>query len=238
MTASTRAAVMTDHIRAHTRKRLRLWLMMVLTFVTGMLDAVGYLGLDRIFTGNMTGNIVILGMGVAAEDSLPVAGPAIALGAYVLGAAVAGRLVLRHKPVWKPVVTAVFVVSACAMTAAATILALFHVSGPSALGIAVAASIAMLMGAQAATARALAVADMTTVVVTSTITAYAAETLFNPGLGWLTHRRLWAVLAIFAGAVTGALLMKIDISVPVYLAAGATAVVALVGHVAWEDTPG
>ncbi|MDI9930258.1 hypothetical protein QM588_07580 [Rhodococcus sp. IEGM 1354] len=30
---------------------LRLWSMMVLTMVTGMLDAVGYLGLDRIFTG-------------------------------------------------------------------------------------------------------------------------------------------------------------------------------------------
>jgi hypothetical protein len=37
------------------------------------------------------------------------------------------------------------------------------------------------MGVQGATARALAVADMTTVVVTSTITAYASETLFMPG---------------------------------------------------------
>jgi hypothetical protein len=30
---------------------------------------------------------------------------------------------------------------------------------------------------------------MTTVVVTSTITAYASETLFMPGIAWLTHRR-------------------------------------------------
>ena len=56
-------------------RHLRVWLMVALTFVTGLLDAVGYLGLDRVFTGNMTGNVVILGMGLAGEDSLPVAGP-------------------------------------------------------------------------------------------------------------------------------------------------------------------
>ena len=45
--------------------RTQLWLMMALTFVTGVVDAVGYLGLDKVFTGNMTGNIVILAMGLA-----------------------------------------------------------------------------------------------------------------------------------------------------------------------------
>ncbi|KAH2775500.1 hypothetical protein KXW38_001910, partial [Aspergillus fumigatus] len=97
--------------------RLRLWLMMVLTFVTGLVDAVGYLRLDRVFTGNMTGNIVILGMGLAGGDDLPVVGPLAALGAYVAGAAVAGRLVHRHRPAWKPVVTAIFACSACVLVA-------------------------------------------------------------------------------------------------------------------------
>jgi hypothetical protein len=73
---------------------------------------------------------------------------------------------------------------------------------------------------------------MTTVVVTSTITAYASETLFAPGIGWLTHRRLWAILAIFCGAVVGALLMRFDISVPIYLAAAGTLAVAVLGHLA------
>ncbi len=76
---------------------------------------------------------------------------------------------------------------------------------------------------------------MTTVVVTSTITAYASETLFMPGAAWLTHRRLWSILAIFSGALAGALMMKIHICIPVYVAAAGTAVVALVGHYAWED---
>jgi uncharacterized membrane protein YoaK (UPF0700 family) len=116
-------------------------------------------------------------MGLAGEDSLPVAGPLVALGAYVVGTAVAGRLLHRHKPAWNSIVTAIFAGSACVLTAASTVLAISRAGGASAAGIGIAA----LMGVQGATARALAVADMTTVVVTSTITAYASETLFMPG---------------------------------------------------------
>lgn len=39
---------------------VHLALMLALTFATGIIDAVGYLGLDRVFTGNMTGNVVVL----------------------------------------------------------------------------------------------------------------------------------------------------------------------------------
>jgi uncharacterized membrane protein YoaK (UPF0700 family) len=220
-------------IRGTARKHLRLWLMMALTFVTGLLDAVGYLGLDRVFTGNMTGNIVILGMGLAAEDNLPVLGPLLALGGYVAGAAGAGRLLRRHAAAWAPIVTGMFLVSACVLLVAGTVLAAWDLGAASRAAPVIAATIAMLMGTQAAAARALSVADMTTVVVTSTITAYASQTLFMPGWAWLTHRRLWAIVAIFAGALTGALLMKIDISVPVFVAAAVTMAVALIGHRSW-----
>ena len=83
--------------------------------------------------------------------------------------------------------------------AVATVLLLVPVPGQSLGGVAAAATIALVMGAQASIARFLAVTDMTTVVVTSTITSYASETLFMGGLAWFTHRRLWAVVAIFGG---------------------------------------
>lgn len=215
-------------------QRTQLLLMLVLTFVTGLVDAVGYLGLDRIFTGNMTGNLVILGMGLAAEDNLPVVGPLVALGAYALGAAIAGRLLRGPLTSRQSRVTRIFTFNAAVLTAVGVTLATVAVTAPSPLSISAAGSIAVLMGMQAATARALAVADMTTVVVTSTITAFASETLFEPGWAWFKHRRLWAILAIFAGALVGALLMKIHISIPVFVAALATAVVAVVGHRVWE----
>ena len=206
-----------------------------LTFVTGMLDAVGYLGLDRVFTGNMTGNVVILGMGLAGAGSLPVAGPLAALAGYVCGAAVAGRLLAGRPNAWTATVTTVFVVNAVVLAAAGTVLAVGHVSGSSLPGIVIAASLALLMGAQAGAARALAVPDMTTVVVTSTLTAYAGETLFSPGFGWLRHRRFWAIAAIFGGALFGAAMMKAHISIPVFVAAGISAAVAVIGHRSWES---
>ena len=173
-------------------------------------------------------------MGIAAEDDLPVAGPLIALFGYVVGAAVAGRLVRRGERGWGPAVTAALGTNAALLAAVATALLLVPTDGQSLGGVVAAATIAVAMGAQASVARFLAVTDMTTVVVTSTITSYASETLFAGGLAWFTHRRLWAVMAIFAGAVVGGLMMKLHICVPVYAAAIATLGTALVGHRLWE----
>ena len=36
-------------------------LLLALTLVTGLVDAVSYLALGRVFTANMTGNVVFLG---------------------------------------------------------------------------------------------------------------------------------------------------------------------------------
>src|SRR4051812_8257437 len=71
---------------------VHLALMLALTFATGIIDAVGYLGLDRVFTGNMTGNVVILGMALLGADGLPVLGPLVALAGFVAGAAGGGRV--------------------------------------------------------------------------------------------------------------------------------------------------
>ena len=69
----------------------------LLTFSTGVVDAIGYLGLDKVFTANMTGNVVILAMGLTGQDGLPIVGPVVALVGFVVGAAIAGRL-LRGVP--------------------------------------------------------------------------------------------------------------------------------------------
>ena len=76
--------------------QIQLALMLALTFSTGIIDAVGYLGLDRVFTGNMTGNVVILGMGLAGADDLALLGPAVALVSFMAGAVIGGRVL---KPV-------------------------------------------------------------------------------------------------------------------------------------------
>ena len=48
-------------------------ILLLLTFVTGIVDSVSVLALGRVFTANMTGNIVVIGFAMAGvpEFSLP-----------------------------------------------------------------------------------------------------------------------------------------------------------------------
>ncbi|MGV9800384.1 YoaK family protein [Mycobacterium sp. NPDC003449] len=215
--------------------RLELIAMIALTFVTGIVDAVGYLGLDRVFTGNMTGNIVILGMGVAGADELPVLGPAIALAGFTAGALAAG-LAVRHRPAsgWDTRITVLLTLGAAVLLILTVGLAIGG-DDPGRTGqIATATATAAVMGQQAMVARALAVKDMTTVVVTSTLASLAGETWARGAahgpLATVFNRRLGAILVIFLGAVTGAVLLRLHIAVPLGLAAGLTCLVVLAGH--------
>src|ERR1700758_3322999 len=66
--------------------------LLVLTFTTGLVDAVSYLGLNHVFTANMTGNVVLLGFGIAGRGGLPVVAPLVSLGAFLVGAGGGGLL--------------------------------------------------------------------------------------------------------------------------------------------------
>jgi hypothetical protein len=69
--------------------------LLVLTFTTGLVDAVSFLGLGRVFTANMTGNIIFLGFGIAGSGGLPVLAPLISLASFLLGAGAGGVLAER-----------------------------------------------------------------------------------------------------------------------------------------------
>jgi len=69
--------------------------LLALTFTTGLVDAVSHLALGRVFTANMTGNVVLLGFGIARSGGLPVVAPLVSLGAFLIGAGAGGVLVRR-----------------------------------------------------------------------------------------------------------------------------------------------
>lgn len=211
------------------RPRTALAAMVALTFVTGVVDAVGYLGLDRVFTGNMTGNIVILGMGVAGADDLPVLGPAIALAGFTAAAWAAGVMLRARPPGWHLGITALLGLGSVVLAALAVTAIANPQPGPAGQ-IMMATATAGVMGQQAVVARALAVRDMTTVVVTSTLASLAGETWAQGITGALFNRRLAAIAMIFLGAVVGALLLSVHLAVPLALAAGVTLVVVFLGH--------
>jgi len=215
-------------------EKFRLMLMMALTLVTGVVDAVGYLGLDHIFTGNMTGNVVILAMALAGAANLPTLGPLVALGAFLLGAAVAGFTLQSSPKGWNRRVTLLLTAGCIALTGTAAISLIVEDVGRQSIGVIVAAVIAMHMGSQALIARHLGVRDMTTVVITSTMTSLAGESLVGKQRPRFLNRRLGAVLAMFAGAAIGVLLLQIHLSVPIGLGIAITAAVTVLGSRRWH----
>jgi uncharacterized membrane protein YoaK (UPF0700 family) len=197
----------------------------LLTLVTGLVDAACYLGLGRVFTANMTGNVVLLAFGAAGTQGLPVLGPTVSLVVFLVGAAGDGWLAARLVgPATTPVSA-----SARRRWLGITLLielGLVITAGVAAIGLpidggggrryVVIALLAAALGLQNATVRRLAVPDLTTTVLTMTLTGLAADFhLANPRVG----RRLAAVGLMAAGALVGALLLRVDLALPVLAAA-------------------
>ena len=214
--------------------RMHLVMMLTLTFTTGIIDAVGYLGLDRVFTANMTGNVVILGMAIAQADGLPIVGPIVALAAFLLGAAIGGRVLRGGRLGWSGRSTISFGVTGGVLLGLgiSTFTVVPDENTPWAFTIT--GLLGAAMGLQAAAARKIAVADVTTVVVTSTIVGLASESKLAGGTGKNFPRRVLAVVLILAGAGVGALLLQVHIGVGMGVAGGLTLLVALTGHLLRE----
>ena len=220
---------MRAYLRSHPTG-LHLGLMLALTFSTGVIDAVGYLGLDKVFTGNMTGNVVILGMALAGADDLPILGPVIALVSFMAGAAVSGRTLKGRPAGWSGLNTTLFGVVGVVLLGAA-LTALLVADRPEALNQVLTGALGLAMGVQAGAARHIGVADVTTVVVTSTIVGLAFDSVFGGGGNKNWARRVLAILLIGTGALVGALLLSVHIGLGMLVAAVITLVVALLGHV-------
>jgi uncharacterized membrane protein YoaK (UPF0700 family) len=204
--------------------------LLVLTFSTGLIDAVSYLGLGRVFTANMTGNIVLLGFGVAGSEGLPVVAPLVSLGAFLVGSGVGGVLAAATQDRHPDHVARALWIEALLILAAAIVAAAIDVEPGTFDAGMVIALLALAMGVRNATVRKLGVPDLTTTVLTMTLTGLAAESRAAGGTGGGSVRRIAAVLAMLTGALAGALLLEISL-VPPLLAAAALALLVALAYV-------
>ena len=167
----------------------------MLTFTTGIVDAVSYLGLGHVFTANMTGNVVLLGFALAGEPGFSIAPLLVALAAFLAGAAAGGRLAGAHWP------ERAFLVEVALMAiAAAAAIGLTTDSSPG-RRYAVIGLLAVGMGIRNATVRRLAVPDLTTTVLTLTLTGLAADSRRVGGAAKNQGRRVTAVACMLLGAL-------------------------------------
>ncbi|MFI5817998.1 YoaK family protein [Streptomyces rishiriensis] len=202
--------------------------LLALTTLSGLIDAVTYLGLGHVFTANMTGNVVVLGFAAAGAPGFSVPHTAASIACFLAGATAGGR-VTRHMGARSRRglarmtlgVEALLLAGAAAMAAATT-------DDAPATVYTIIALTAFAMGLRNATVRKLAVRGLTTTtVVTMTLTGLGADSWAGDGTRPRSPRRAAAVTAMFAGAVLGALLvLHHDLALPLLLAAATSAVLA------------
>jgi uncharacterized membrane protein YoaK (UPF0700 family) len=172
-----------------------------LTFVTGIIDAVSVLSLGHVFVANMTGNVVFLGFALARQGEAHVTLVLTSLFAFVVGAVAGGRFGAAAPPRLAQgfLLELGFLILASALASllpATTTLTYLLVT-----------SLALAMGMRNALMRKLAIPDMTTTVLTLTITGLAADSRLAGGQNPRWSRRALAVLSMVGGALLGALLL-------------------------------
>jgi uncharacterized membrane protein YoaK (UPF0700 family) len=196
----------------------------MLTLVTGVVDAVSFLGLGHIFTANMTGNVVFLGFAAVGAEGLSVARSAAALVAFAGGAIFAGRMEARMSsgPRLRAAGSA-FAIEAALLLASAAVTA----TGRQGSLYALIVLTALAMGIRNGTIRKLGVPDLTTTVLTLGIAGLAADSSLAGGAnpGW--RRRAASVAAMFAGAALGAWLLRTSLALPLGIAGALSAACAL-----------
>jgi uncharacterized membrane protein YoaK (UPF0700 family) len=173
--------------------------------VTGVVDAVSILSLGRVFVANMTGNVVFVGFALAGAPGFALTASLFALAGFLIGAGVCGS-VIRRRPMHRASLLRDTVITEFALVAVALVVCLAAHSrlGPPQRDL-LAALASIAMGLQNAAVRKLAVPDLTTTVLTMTLTGIAADV--RAGNRAVVARRLIAVLTMLAGALCGALLV-------------------------------
>ncbi len=194
--------------------------LLALTFVTGLVDAASFLGLGHIFTANMTGNIVLLGFAIAGAPMLSVPRSLTSLGAFLLGAAIGGRLgaTLGTADRRRWLLTTGLAEAGLLVVAAFGAVGFDVESGrpPSHLDMTIVLT-RVAMGLRNGPGRGLAGDDLTTTVLTLTLTGLAADFGGSGGEVPRLGRRVVAVLAMFAGAAIGTALLARGLALPLAL---------------------
>ncbi|TDQ00560.1 YoaK family protein [Labedaea rhizosphaerae] len=201
--------------------------MLVLTAVTGLVDAVSYLRLGHVFVANMTGNVVFLGFSIDPGAGLSAVAAIIAIAGFVVGAFAGGRvahgLAGSRTARWLMIAFAVeaVIVAVVAVLVGVGVLAMTGHGNYATIAV-----LAIALGVQNSTVRHLGAPDLTTTVLTLTMTGLAADSALAGGPGAKPHRRLGSIAAMLVGAGAGAVILRWSSTAVIAIAAVLVAAVA------------
>jgi uncharacterized membrane protein YoaK (UPF0700 family) len=212
-------------VSAEDRSRILPIVLLVLTGLTGIVDAESFLSFGHVFTANMTGNVLFIAFAMAGVQGLSVTRSGTALMGFLAGVSLGAQMArhLNERKTGRLVAAALFVQAASLF--AATALAIGSADRPAHLYVAIALT-ALAMGVQNVTAFKLAVPGLAPNVLTTALTGVAGDSLLgrhNP----VWTRRVASVATMFAGALLGVWLWRFSALWPLALCATVSAVCGL-----------
>src|SRR5437764_7000500 len=142
------------------------WALLALALAAGFVDALSYLGLGRVFTANMTGNTVLLGVAVASGSSADALRAVASLGGFVLGGGIGIVLIGARRASWPRLTWPVFTLETGALLA---LLIIWTVVGVDPVRYLLVVLSGLAMGAQSAATRVSTVPGVNTTYMTSTL---------------------------------------------------------------------
>ena len=162
-------------------------MLVALTVVTGLVDSFSYLVLGHVFVANMTGNIVFLAFALAGAGGFSIPSSLIALGAFIIGTLSTGLIGVRVGPNRGHLLAVAATIQAIFLGVSTILSVLSRDPVTNGYEYDLIIALAISMGIQNATARKLGVPDLTTTVLTLTITGIGADSRLvgGPDLGWV-----------------------------------------------------
>jgi uncharacterized membrane protein YoaK (UPF0700 family) len=203
-------------------------LLIAMTLVTGLVDSFSYLVLGHAFVANMTGNVLFVAFALAGAKGFSVSSSLTALGSFAIGSLLGGLIGSRRSSDRGRLLWNAAGIQTCFMGAALLLVIIAGNPVPVGYGLPIILALAISMGLQNAAARKLAVPDLTTTVLTQTLTGMFSDSTLVGGSGSKAGRRLLSVLAMFSGALIGVLaILYVSIIYPILLAFVVIALVSL-----------
>lgn len=191
--------------RQATHAGLRDRLVVALAFVTGATDAIGFVSLGGVFTSVMTGNMVLLGMGVGRGGIALLEHTGIALAAFIAGTILGARIAQAPQPddpVWPQRLTLALVAEFVLFLAAAVCWWTVGSHPRGMIQSALLAADALALGLQSSAVLRLNVSGLSTTYLTGTLTTLIQSHTTNRRTAANT-RSLCLLLALIGGAALG-----------------------------------
>jgi uncharacterized membrane protein YoaK (UPF0700 family) len=215
-------------------ERLTVTSLLLLTFATGLVDAVSVLVLGHVFVANMTGNVIFLGFWFVPQSGVDMTAAVVAFVSFMTGTVLGGRLARHlddHVRRWLTVALCVEVVVLVALSILAGTGVLDYHDNTKLLLL---AGLAVTFGTQNATARQFGIQELSTTVLTSTIVGIGFDSRLAGGTGHRERLRYSVVATMVAGAVVGATMTRFTVAPVIALAA---VVVSIAAAIFWFGPP-